>query len=107
MQGWGAGASRRQVFLAPWSRICLKKKQEPSWSRLEKRSGARAAKKLASSSALLEDKKHNVTTYIYVKYVSYLNQQSSTVNPFVGPQPNPDLSGLYCTSLYTRTNQSP
>ena len=58
MQGWGAGASRRQVFLAPWSRICLKKKTgAESWSRLEKRSGARAAKKLASSSALLEDKK--------------------------------------------------
>ena len=46
-QGWGAGAGRSRVFLAPWSR-----------SRLEEKSGAGAAKKLAGSSALREDKKH-------------------------------------------------
>jgi len=47
------------VFLAPWSRSRLKKKNR-SRSRLEKKSGARAgaAKKLAGSSALREDKKH-------------------------------------------------
>ena len=28
-QGWGAGAGRSRVFLAPWSRSRLKKKQEP------------------------------------------------------------------------------
>ena len=48
-QGWGAGAGRSRVFLAPWSR---------KRSRLKKKSGARAAKKLAGSSALQEDKKH-------------------------------------------------
>ena len=46
IQGWGAGAGRSRVFLAPWSRSRLK------------RPGAGAAKKLAGSSALREDKKH-------------------------------------------------
>ena len=59
-QGWeasvGAGARWSRVFLAPWSRSRLKKTR--SHSRLEKKSGAGAAKKLTGSSALLEDKKH-------------------------------------------------
>ena len=41
--------SRSRVFLAPWSR---------SRSRLKKKSGAGAAKKLAGSSTMREDKKH-------------------------------------------------
>ena len=53
-QGWGAGAG---CILAPWSRSSLKKKNR-SRSRLEKKSGNGAAKKLAGSSALREDKKH-------------------------------------------------
>ena len=48
-QGWGAGACRSRVFLASWSR---------SRSSLKKKSGAGAAKNLAGSSALREDKKH-------------------------------------------------
>ena len=51
------GAGRSRVFLAPWSRSCLKKKTR-SRSRLEKKSGAGAAKKIAGSSALREDKKN-------------------------------------------------
>ena len=43
-QGWGAGAGRSRVFLAPWSRSRLKKNR--SRSRLEKKSGAGAAKNL-------------------------------------------------------------
>ena len=50
MQGWGAGAG----CLAPWSRSRLKKKR----SRFEKKSRVGAAKNLAGSSALREDKKH-------------------------------------------------
>ena len=46
--------SRSRVFLAPWSRRRLKKKTR-SWS-MEKKSGAGAARKLAGSSALREDK---------------------------------------------------
>ena len=55
-QGWGAGAGRSRVFLAPWSR-----------SRMEKKSGAGAdaAKKLAGSSALLED-------YYYLTFISHI-----------------------------------
>ena len=55
-QGWGACRSR--VFLAPWS---------GSWSRsrLEKKSGAGAAKKLAGSSALLVDKKHKEIVLLF------------------------------------------
>ena len=49
--------SRKRVFLAPWSRSRLKKKNR-SRSRLEKKSGAGAAKKLAGSSVQREDKKH-------------------------------------------------
>ena len=43
-QGWGAGAGRSRVFLPPWSR--------------SRKPGAGAAKKLAGSSALREDKEH-------------------------------------------------
>ena len=57
-QGWGAGAGPSRVFLAPWSQSRLKKTRSRSVSRLEKKSGAGAAKKLAGSSALQEDKKH-------------------------------------------------
>ena len=60
MQAIYAGlGSRSRVFLAPWSRSRWKKKNR-SRSRLEKKSGtgAGAAKKLAGSSALREDKKH-------------------------------------------------
>ena len=56
-QGWGPGAGRSRVFLAPWCRSRLRKKTR-SRSRLEKKSGTGAAKNLASSSALREDKKH-------------------------------------------------
>ena len=58
IQGWRAGAGRSRVFLAPWSWSRLKKTR--SRSHLEKKSGAGAgaAKKLAGSSALREDKKH-------------------------------------------------
>ena len=45
------------MFLAPWSRSPLKKNRSRSRSRLEKKSGAGAAKELAGSSALREDKK--------------------------------------------------
>ena len=38
IQDWGAGAGWSQVFLAPWSRSRLKKKQEPE--PLGKKSGA-------------------------------------------------------------------
>ena len=44
-QGWGAGAGRSRVFLAPWETI-------RSRSRLKKKSGAGAAKKFAGSPAL-------------------------------------------------------
>ena len=74
LQVLGAGAGRSRVFLAPWSRsrvltgagcfwllgagAAWKKNQEPE--PLGKKSGARAgaAKKLATFSALQEDKKH-------------------------------------------------
>ena len=48
------------MFLAPWSRSRLKKKQEPELEPFANELGAeaRAAKKLAGSSALLEEKKH-------------------------------------------------
>ena len=36
LQGWGAGAGRSRVFLAPWSRSRLKKNEEPE--PLEKKS---------------------------------------------------------------------
>ena len=39
-QGWGAGASRSRVFLAPWSR--LKKKQEPKPEPLGKKVSSRS-----------------------------------------------------------------
>jgi hypothetical protein len=45
-----------QGVLAPWSRSCLKKNQEPE--PLGKKSGAEAIKKFFGSSALQEDKKH-------------------------------------------------
>ena len=35
-QGWGAGAGRSRVFLAPWSRSRLKKTRSRSRSRLKK-----------------------------------------------------------------------
>ena len=38
MQGWGAGVGRSRLFLAPWSRSRLRKKQEPE--PLEKKTGA-------------------------------------------------------------------
>ena len=47
MQGWGVGAG------AAW-----KKNQEPEPESLGKKSGAGAAKKLAGSSDLQENKKH-------------------------------------------------
>ena len=52
-QGWGAGAGCFWLLGAgaPW-------KKTRSRSRLEKKSGAGAGKKLAGSSALREDKKH-------------------------------------------------
>ena len=56
-QGWGARAGQSQVFLALWSWSRLKKKTGAgaTW---KKKSGAEAAKKLAGSFALREDKKH-------------------------------------------------
>ena len=57
IQGWGAGAGRSRFFLAHWSRSRLKKKPGAGTA-LQKKSGAGAAKKLAGSSALREDKKH-------------------------------------------------
>ena len=52
-QGWGAGA------VASRSRVPLgKKPRRRSRGCLEKNPGAGAAKKLASTSALREDKKH-------------------------------------------------
>ena len=53
MLGWGS--VRNRVLLAPWSRSRLTKKNR-SRRRLEKKSGAGAAKKLAGSSTLREDK---------------------------------------------------
>ena len=52
--GAGAGAARKNIPRAgaAWG------KKIRSWSVLEKKSGAGASKKLAGSSALLEDKKH-------------------------------------------------
>ena len=52
-----AGLGSR-VFLAPWSRSRLKKNQEPEPLGKKSGAGAGAAKKLAGSSALREDKKH-------------------------------------------------
>ena len=52
-QGWGAEAG---CFWLLGAGAAWKKNR--SWSRLEKKSGAGAAKKLAGSSALREDKKH-------------------------------------------------
>ena len=42
-QGWGAGAGRSRVFLAPWSRSRLKKKQEhePLGKKVRSRSRSR------------------------------------------------------------------
>ena len=47
----------------------LEKKQEPE--PLEKKSGAGAAKKLAGSSALLEEKKHKEIVLLYWCYSSF------------------------------------
>ena len=58
-QGWGAGAGagRRWVFLAPWSRSRLKKKPGAgaAWKKSQE---PEPLKKFAGSSSLLEDKKH-------------------------------------------------
>ena len=54
-QGWGAGAG---CFWLLGAGAAWKKTRSRSRSRLEKKSGAGTAKKLAGSSALREDKKH-------------------------------------------------
>ena len=54
-QGWEAGAG---CFWLLGAGAAWNKNQEPEPEPLRKKSGAGAAKKIAGSSALLEDKKH-------------------------------------------------
>ena len=54
------------------SRSRLKKNRSRSWSRLEKKSGAGAANKLAGSSDLLEDKKQKEIVLLLLFFTCFI-----------------------------------